>query len=258
MTQSETSREGNGDFSSLWPGGYYEGDPLDPMGASGYGPLGFMSVLHATYLACIKPYVSSETVAIEIGPGRGAWTRCLLAAREVWCLDALSAEHNAFWEYIGPSSKVRYLQVTDFGCTAVPDRRFDFLFTFGTFCHIPFSGITKYMESLRTKLKPGANCFLMVADFAKYNRALARRRELDAGRTLGPGLRGKVLRPLLKRHAMIEKNERNDGETPDAGLWYNAGVERTCEMLSNFGYRVVDPDMGVNHRDPMIHCVWDS
>jgi len=59
-------------FQGIWSGGYLEGDPLDPVAKSGYGALGYVSVLHATYLACIKPCITSETVALEIGPGRGA------------------------------------------------------------------------------------------------------------------------------------------------------------------------------------------
>jgi hypothetical protein len=61
-----------GGFSKIWPGGYFEGDPLDPLSKSSYKSLGWMSVLHATYLRCIKPYINEDTVALEIGAGRGA------------------------------------------------------------------------------------------------------------------------------------------------------------------------------------------
>jgi hypothetical protein len=40
---------------------------------------------------------------------------------------------------------------------------------------------------------------------------------------------------------------------PTPGRWYNAGVDRTCSMLKEVGYEVVDPDVGVNFRDPIIH-----
>src|SRR5579862_5078669 len=87
-------------FQKLWHGGYFEGQPRDPLGISAYQQLGFISILHATYLRCIKPYVTGETVALELGPGRGAWTKCLLPAKEVYALDALSAEHNGFFQYL--------------------------------------------------------------------------------------------------------------------------------------------------------------
>ena len=50
-------------FQTLWKGGYHEGDPLEPMARSGYGPYGYMSVLHATYLCCIRPHVNENTLA---------------------------------------------------------------------------------------------------------------------------------------------------------------------------------------------------
>ena len=37
-------------FEGLWEGGYYEGDPLTPLGKSTYGGFGYISILHATYL----------------------------------------------------------------------------------------------------------------------------------------------------------------------------------------------------------------
>ncbi len=73
-----------------------------------------MSVLHATYQACIKPYVKQNSVILEIAPGRGGWTKAFLGAAEVWRLDALSAEHNAFWQHIGPANHMHYFQVNDF------------------------------------------------------------------------------------------------------------------------------------------------
>ena len=58
-------------FTKVWKGGYFEGDPLDVLSKSTYDQVGYMSVLHATYLRCIKPYINSKTIALEIGPGRG-------------------------------------------------------------------------------------------------------------------------------------------------------------------------------------------
>jgi hypothetical protein len=84
-----------------------------------------MSTLHATYLCCIKPYVNQDTVALEIGPGRNAWTKTLLPACEVYALDALSAEHNDFYEYVGRHEHVKYFQVSDFKCEMLPDNYFN-------------------------------------------------------------------------------------------------------------------------------------
>lgn len=239
-------------FQNLWKGGYFEGNPLDPLAPSHYGSLGYMSILHATYIACIRPFIHPHVTALEIGPGRGAWTRTMLKAREVWCLDALSAEHNGFWGYVGRQPHVQYRQVTDFSCSELPDDAIDYLFSFGCLCHVSFDGITVYMENLWPKLRSGANAFIMIADYQKYNWAAENQRSLDIRRALAPIARlewdglplpGQALRML----------DVNENQEPSPGRWYHAGVERTCLMLIAKGYQIVTPDVGVNFRDVVIH-----
>lgn len=261
-------------FEKHWAGGYYEGDPMDPMASSTYGVLGYMSVLHATYLRCIRPYVTKNSTVLEIGPGRGAWSRTMTHAKELWCLDVMSAEHNGFWEYVGKQhdrerggagegGSTKYVQVSDFSLSSVPDRHFDFFFSFGVFCHIPFAGLTEYMTNLRRKLKPGADAFLMVADYDQYNRAWDNLDQLGAQR---PVLEmAKKSRPKWRRfmpglwwqgererqNRTPRKDPRNDGD-PAHGVWYHAGKGRTCELLRLLGYTVMDEDVGVLPRDPVI------
>jgi hypothetical protein len=219
-------------FEGLWENGYFEGDPLNPYGNSRYfGPMRYMSVLHVTYLTCIKPYVAEDTIALEIGPGRGAWTRALLGAKEVWCLDAVSAQDNRFWEYVGRNEKVRYFKVSDFSCSILPDNAFDYLFSFGVFCHLPFARIREYMENLHGKLKTGAHCFIMVADYEKYNAAFDK----------------------LPNMEKVPRLDTNEDQVMRPGRWFHAGCKRTCDMLTEIGYRIVDPDVGALHRDPIIH-----
>jgi len=230
-------------FSGLWEGGYFEGDPLNPLAKSSYGPLGFMSVLHATYLRCIRPYVNSETVALEIGPGRGAWTRALLPSREVWALDALPERHNRFFEYLGHPKNVKHYQVEDFECEILPDNYFDYMFSFGCLCHVSFEGIKKYAVNIRAKLKPGSNCFWMVADYNKYNAAVSNHDALSIWAALEPGRRRN------KMKLRIEDDQRRPGR------WFHAGIQETCSMLREAGYHVVDSDVGTCLRDPIVHFV---
>ncbi len=252
-------------FHTEWAGGYYEGDPLDPMGESTYGALGYLSALHATYLRCIRPYVTQNTVALEIGPGRGAWSRTMAHARELWCLDVMSAEHNEFWKYLGkqPGGNVRYEQVSDFSLSCVPDAHFDYFFSFGVFCHIPFAGLTEYMTNLRRKLKPGAECFLMVADYEKYNAAWDAIDRLGVQRhvlTMAKKSRPKWRRfmPGLwwagERERQLRtprKFQSNDGiETH--GVWYHAGSKPTANLLRSLDYTVLDEDVGTLTRDPIL------
>lgn len=245
-------------FANLWRGGYYEGDPLDPYHAgSTYRGAGFVSALYATYCAAIRPYITPETVALEIGPGRGAWTKPLLAAREVWALDALSADHNGIFEYLGHPKNLTYHQVSDFSCSMLPDAHFDYVFSFGCLCHVSFDGITAYARNLRPKLKPGAHLFWMVGDYAKFNASL---RNADPG-----GLWDNVI-PTRRRFALLRRAflriarsaqrppiAANVNDRASPGRWYDAGAERTAAMLESLGYRVLDADIGTSLRDPILH-----
>ena len=251
-------------FNDLWKGGYFEGDPLDPLSKSSYGPFGFMSVLHATYLRCIVPYVGPHSRVLEIGPGRGAWTRTFvsLGAREVWCLDALSREHNGFDAYVGDVSRVTYIEVADFRCADVPDDHFDFFFSFGCFCHISFAGTTEYMRNIYRKLRPGANGFLLVADYDRYNAAIADR-SLHLARVVHASRSGLIARLwnrvadwfIARKYGEREFRPRNKHEpdTPHPGRFYHAGLDETCAMMREIGYEILSEDVGTVYRDPIIH-----
>jgi hypothetical protein len=245
-------------FEGVWHGGFYAGDPLDPSQSS-WGLFGYLPVPYAIVLACIRPYVDADTAVLEIGPGRGAYTRALTPAKEVWCVDALSAEHNKFWEYVGRLPSVHYLHVSDFSLDGVPDGSIDFVFSYDALCHVPFSGIESYAQSLHAKLRPGSQCFWMVADYAKYRRFIAEPRSV--ARELTSQVGRPWLRQLIERVArrvedrQLEKYRAHIDapQGPEGSWWYDAGTTRTVEMLQDHGYRVVNPDVGVDPRSPVIH-----
>lgn len=244
-------------FSGLWEGGYYEGDPLNPMGTSNYGVLGFISSLYAIYLTCIKPYINEESMVCEIGCGRGAWTKTFLRAKEIWCLDALAPDYNKFWEYVGNHNHIRYYQVHDFSCDILPDAKFNYIFSFGCFCHISFEGITEYMKNIFPKLLYNAHGFIMVADYDKYNEAVVRKAEY------GLQLLPQTLRPIyqilngIKSILNLQSKlfNINEDNIIRPGRWYHAGIDRTCDMLKNLGYEIIEKDVNANIRDPIIHFI---
>lgn len=245
-------------FKGLWKGGYYEGDPAAYMTRSAYGTFGYVSILHAIYLRCIKPYINAETIALEIGPGHGAWTKTMLEAKEVWALDALSAEYNRFFEYLNHPKNVKYFQVEDFECRELPENYFNYMFSFGCLCHISFEGISRYAANIFDKLQPGANCFWMVADKRKYAKFIEQADEFDVLYALSPKKGrfstfrkvfesfSKAMRPPFLTLSVFDKGQ---------GCWHDAGVEQTCEMLEKVGYKIIESDIGLIARDPMIHFI---
>ena len=257
MTQNKLS-EKIASFEGLWEGGYYEGDPLEPLTKSTYGNYGYMSVLHATYLRCIKSYIKPETTALEIGPGRGAWTKAMLGAKEIWTLDALSAEYNQFFEYLNHPTNVKYFQVEDFECRMLPENYFNYMFSFGCLCHVSFEGISEYAKNIFPKLKSGADCFWLVGDKKKYNEFVENEHRFDIWQGLAP--KRKKLAPVRIIFEAISKATKPafrkiDDFADGQGHWYDAGTERTCTMLEKIGYKVIDADVGTSLRDPIIHFV---
>lgn len=247
-------------FYQLWKGGYYEADPLEPLRRSSYGQIGYMSIIHATYLVCIKPYIHPETIALEIGPGRGAWTKTMLSAKEVWALDALPEEHNRFFEYLRYPLNVKYIQVQDFEARELPDDYFTYMFSFGCLCHISFEGIRSYAENIFPKLKKHAHCFWMIADYDQYNLVSGDLNRYSIWLNAVPKTKRyiwlKWLAKLFVKYGdRVSRIAPDADELPSPGRWFNAGLERTCTMLDEVGYQVIDPDVGSALRDPTIHFI---
>ena len=249
-------------FRDLWQGGFFVADPAQVLAPYWFECM--MGHYHVIYLACIRPWITPRTHVLELGCGRGAWTRLFLAAKQVTCVDALSAEHNAFYAYVGQTDNVRYHQVNDFSLDMIPDDSITYVFSYDALCHVSFAGVAAYVRSLQRVMKHGAHGFLMVADYRKYNafvEALGRTNALVA---LLPKRRYPLVRraggELIRRYSVWDARRRgvharslDEDDLPRPGRWYHAGAAETCELLCDVGFTVLDEDMGVDPRSPIIH-----
>jgi phospholipid N-methyltransferase len=256
-----------GQFSKIWQGGYFEGNPLDPMTWSSYGLLGYNSILYTTFSACIRPYIERTTTVLEIGPGRGAWTKTFLerGCRKVYAVDAAPPEHTHFWDYVGHDDRVEYVTAHDFTLADVPDDSVDFFFSFGVFCHLLPAMCEQYIESLGRKMRVGARGFLMIADFDKFNRCMDQPRRLSLERVVAEHtastwwpIRVAALaaaRRIRDRRqwAPLLAGEQSFTDPDGRGGWYHLGVDRACMAIERSGFRIVERDIEVVPRDPVIH-----
>jgi phospholipid N-methyltransferase len=250
FTQSDIENRGRCELkgfvdSQVWKGGYYEGDPTNPHGSSSYhvkmlykGQM--VNPLYICLQECIKPYVTSQTTVLEIGPGQGAWSRCILALnpKKLLCLDALSAEHNQFWNKISRQNNLEYLQIRDFSLNELQDNSIDFVFSFGTFCHISSLLCYEYFKNLFPKLRKGAQGFVMYADYDKCNRFAAVYNMPHAKVSKGDEI------------AFFQYQQEKNMYLP---VWYHLGIERAQSILQELGYEVIASDININERDPIIH-----
>lgn len=250
-------------FANIWQGGFFLGEPADP--ARGlWGLTSFIGVSHAIYLACIKPNLKPSTTVLEVGCGRGAWTKLMLDAREIYCLDALPPEHNGFFEYVGRHGHVHYVTVEDFSMKEVPLDTIDFTFSYDALCHVSFDGISEYARNLFPRMRSGAHGVWMVADYRKYNEFVAHQDRYNVLQCLLPRRRHPLISMLLNLYFYplncwnawlhnLPLRDENEDEQARPGRWYHAGQQRTCEMLERNGFTIVQADMGFDYRSPLIH-----
>jgi SAM-dependent methyltransferase len=261
---SQQSEAGIFGESGIWKSGYIEGDPLVPMGPSVYSiryGMGHISILHAVFRLMIRPYVKDDIVALEIGPGRGAWSKAILSCgpKHLHVCDPLSAEHNGFWEYVGGDArgKTTYHQVTDAELATIPDSSVDYVFSFGCFCHISPDTQGQYLKSMARVMKPGAIGFIMYADYDKWNAAmevgpsLSLREAFTNGRALPMRLAYSIFDRLfgLAKHTKLDKN---DGKQYRPGRWFHVGPERMAKFVTDAGMNVDRVDVDILFRDPII------
>jgi hypothetical protein len=203
-------------FEGLWNGGFpRKGNDL-------------YNNLTSIEKTCIIPYVNESCVVLEIGPGRGFWTKKMLLAKKIICLDALSAEHNKFWETVGKRNNIEYHHMKNFNCNFIEDNSIDYLFSYDVFCHISYSGTDAYLRNLYSKLKRGAKCFIMIADPNKYN---------------DDGSRKKLMRRTGHRTWRGVLKDYDGRAIP--GRWYMYGTNKFCELLSKYGYKLINKDVAV-------------
>jgi cyclopropane fatty-acyl-phospholipid synthase-like methyltransferase len=118
----------------------------------------------------ISPHVKPSSTVLEIGSGGGRWTRYMVAAHRIICVD-LNPEFFEVLTTRFPKSKLDFYQPRDCELDGIVDSSVDFVFTFGTFVHIDPEGIVQYLAHIRRVLKPQG---IAVIHYAEKNKPAAR------------------------------------------------------------------------------------
>jgi ubiquinone/menaquinone biosynthesis C-methylase UbiE len=118
----------------------------------------------------IRPYVRASSTVLEIGPGGGRWTRYLVAASKVICVD-INPEFFGALRSMFPTANLEFYQPQGCDLRPVPDESVDFAFSFGTFVHIEPEGISEYLMEIHRVLRPGG---IAAVQYAEKKKPLAR------------------------------------------------------------------------------------
>ena len=116
----------------------------------------------------ITPYVTPNTVALEIGPGGGRWTRYLLNAKSIILVDIVPQ----FFGYLRgrfpeAAHKMRFYESSGSELNGIDAASVDYLLTFDAFVHIEPPGIREYLHEIQRVLKPGAAAIIHYGDIGK-------------------------------------------------------------------------------------------
>ena len=187
--------------------------------------------------------INKDTIVLEIGPGRGSWTKTMIKyiPKKIFCLDVFSAEYNNFWNFVGMENKnkIEYFKVNDFLCNDLQDNSIDFLFSYDVFCHISYNNTELYLKNLYSKLKKDAVCSIMIADYdksIKNNKPIVR-----------------VRAPLGTYNSFQEEIEDINGAFYK-GRFYYYGIDKFCKLIKKYNYTIINKDIGLD--DQNIICMF--
>ena len=173
------------------------------------------------------PYLRPDATVLELGPGRGSWSRALLAHLTRGRL--FTADFQDVTPWLAPhryQGRLVCTRVSDNSLREFEDGMFDFIWSFGVLCHCNAELVFQVLASSLAKARPGAHAVHQYADWDK----------LDAQGW------------PKSRHIPAEFRTMDDDDI----WWPRNDPERMARMATDAGWIVVDADMGLLERDSMI------
>jgi SAM-dependent methyltransferase len=123
------------------------------------------------FLQAAVPYLRKDSRVLELGPGRGSWSRALLEFIPDGELHTVDFQDVTQWlkpkRYGG---RLICHRVSDNSFSGLPDLYFDFFWSFGVLCHNEIASIRDSLSNARRKLKPQAYAVHQYGDWEKLER----------------------------------------------------------------------------------------
>jgi phospholipid N-methyltransferase len=118
----------------------------------------------------VLPYLTPRSRVLELGPGKGSWTRAILRYIPSGNLHVVDFQDVRPWlqpeRYDG---RLVCHQVQDNHFSSVPDDTFDFFWSMGVLCHNNLHHIAEILTYALPKMKSGAYAVHQYADWNKLN-----------------------------------------------------------------------------------------
>ncbi len=118
----------------------------------------------------VQPFLKKDSKVLELGPGRGAWSRAILHCIPMGELHTVDFQDVAVWlspdKYPG---KLFCHTVSEISFDMVSDDYFDFFWSFGVLCHNNVDSIHKILSLALKKVKAGGYSAHQYGDWEKLN-----------------------------------------------------------------------------------------
>ena len=217
----------------------------------------------------VGPYLKPDSRVLELGPGRGSWTRALfskvtrgeihtvdLQDIRPWVQDMTQAYPHRFF--------IHQVSVGGSSYDFLEDEYFDVFFSFGVFCHMDPDALETFLERVRRKLKRNAVCIAEYSDWEKgapyclspegreYNeegfQILEEQFPFEFDMLKCPRWWRK-LKPLWKKY--VRKGYPPSATSPERCFWVRNSRNLMKKILKRAGYEVLNVDMDFFRRDPV-------
>lgn len=120
------------------------------------------------FIKAALPYLKADSVVLELGPGKGSWSRAILKNIPNGQLHVVDYQDITRWlkpeKYNG---RLICHKVNDNSFSSVKDNYFDFFWSFGVLCHNNVEHIRQILTNSLPKMKHGGVAIHQYADWSK-------------------------------------------------------------------------------------------
>lgn len=127
----------------------------------------YRRVFFEALLPCIKP----DSVVLELGPGKGSWSRALLKYLPYGKLHTIDFQDVEKWlEPESYNGRLVCHKVEDNSLHCLEDNYFDFFWSFGVLCHNNVEDLKQILQNSLPKMKPGGIAVHQYGDWNKLDK----------------------------------------------------------------------------------------
>lgn len=174
----------------------------------------------------VRPYLRADSKVLELGPGKGSWSRAILRFVPQGELHTVDFQDVTKW--LRPEEVEGRLfchRVADNTFSGVPTEYFDFFWSFGVLCHNESAAIREILLHARARMKRGAFSAHQYGDWSKLDRF-----------------------GWEKGGVPVEFQRK-----PDSEIWWPRNNRDTMSRVAGeAGWEVLQGDVGLLGRDPII------